>query len=54
MADLSIQVREVDGVAVLEPAGFINAHTVRQFEGSMERLVEAGEYSVLLNCRDLA
>ena len=54
MADLSIQVREVDGVAVLEPTGFINAHTVRQFEEAMEKLVEAGKFSILLNCRDLA
>ncbi len=53
MADLSIQVREVDGVAVLEPAGFINAHTVRQFESTLEELVEAGKYTILLNCRDL-
>ena len=54
MADLSIQVREVDGVAVLEPTGFINAHTVRQFEEAMEKLVEEGRFSILLNCRDLA
>lgn len=54
MADLSILVREVDGVAVLEPCGFINAHTVRQFEESLERVVESGRYSILLNCRDLA
>lgn len=54
MADLSIQVRDVDGVSVLEPAGFINAHTVRQFEEAMEKLVEAGRFSILLNCRDLA
>lgn len=54
MADLSIQVREVDGVAVLEPSGFINAHTVRQFEEALETLVDQGRYSILLNCRDLA
>ena len=39
MADLSIEVQEVDGVAVLLPAGFINAHTVRDFEEAMEALV---------------
>jgi anti-sigma B factor antagonist len=54
MADLSIQVRDMDGVSVLEPAGFINAHTVRQFEEAMEKLVEAGRFSILLNCKDLA
>jgi len=54
MADLSIMVREVDGVAVLEPAGFVNAHTVRQFEAAMEELVQEGRYQILLNCRALA
>ena len=53
MADLSIQVREVDGVAVVQPEGFINAHTVRQFEGALEGLVRAGKYTILLDCRTL-
>jgi anti-anti-sigma factor len=53
MADLSIQVREVDGVAVVHPAGFINAHTVRQFESSLEGLVQAGRFQILLNCEQL-
>ena len=42
MADLSIQVREVDGIAVMRPEGFINAHTVRMFEDALEKLVAAG------------
>jgi anti-sigma B factor antagonist len=53
MADLSIQVRQVDGVAVVLPDGFINAHTVRQFESTLEELVESGQYTILLNCKDL-
>lgn len=53
MADLSIEVQEVDGVAVLLPAGFINAHTVREFEAAMEALVSGGKYTILLNCRNL-
>ena len=54
MADLSIVVQEVDGVAVLLPAGFINAHTVREFEEAMEALVKGGKYTILLNCRNLS
>jgi len=50
MADLSIQVHEVDGVAVLRPEGFINAHTVRQFEAALEALVREGKYTILLDC----
>jgi anti-anti-sigma factor len=51
MADLLIQVHEVDGVAVLRPEGFINAHTVRQFELALEALVHEGKYAILLDCR---
>src|ERR1039458_4493566 len=53
MADLSIAVRQVGDVAVLLPAGFINAHTVRDFEEALERLVQDGRYTILLNCKDL-
>lgn len=53
MADLSIAIRHQDGVAVLLPAGFINAHTVRDFEAAMEAQVRAGRTTLLLNCRDL-
>ncbi len=53
MADLSILVRDAGGASVVEPSGFINAHTVRQFEGALERLVQEGRYTILLNCRDL-
>jgi len=51
MADLLIQVREVDGVAVVRPEGFINAHTVRQFEAALEAQVRQGRYTILLDCR---
>ena len=54
MADLLIQVRDVDGVAVLEPEGFINAHTVRQFEGALEALVQEGRFTILLDCKLLS
>lgn len=54
MADLSIQVRDVDGVAVVQPEGFINAHTVRQFESALEGLVGSGKFTILLNCQHLS
>jgi anti-anti-sigma factor len=53
MADLLIQVREVDGVAVVKPEGFINAHTVRMFEDALEKLVAAGRVTNLLDCQGL-
>lgn len=53
MADLSIQVREAGPVAVVQPQGFINAHTVRQFESALEGLVAKGQFTILINCQDL-
>ncbi len=53
MADLSIAVRQVGDVAVLLPAGFINAHTVREFEEALEGLVRDGRYTILINCKEL-
>jgi anti-sigma B factor antagonist len=54
MSDLVVAVREVGHVAVVLPAGFINAHTVRQFEGTLEGLVQQGKYTILLNCQELS
>ncbi len=54
MADLSIAVRHVGDVAILLPTGFINAHTVRDFEDTLEKLVQDGRYTILLNCTDLS
>jgi len=54
MTDLSIAVRQVGDVAVLLPVGFINAHTVREFEEALEQLVQEGHYTILLNCKDLS
>lgn len=54
MADLlTIQVQQVDGVSVVKPEGFINAHTVRQFERALEELVRQGQYTLLLDCEHL-
>ncbi len=53
MADLSIQVRDAGPVAVVQPQGFINAHTVRQFESALEGLVAKGQFTILINCQDL-
>ena len=53
MADLSIQIRDENGVAVVQPEGFINAHTVRQFESALEGLVAVGKYTILLDCKGL-
>ncbi|MCL1893388.1 MAG: STAS domain-containing protein [Holophagaceae bacterium] len=53
MTDLSIIVREVEGATVFEPSGFINAHTVRQFETGLEDLIGKGCYNIILGCANL-
>jgi anti-sigma B factor antagonist len=54
MADLSIAVRQAGEVAVILPVGFINAHTVREFEEALEEQVREGRFTILLNCKDLS
>ena len=53
MADLSIQVRDIEGIAVMQPEGFVNAHTVRQFESALEELIQAGKFTILMDCEGL-
>jgi len=54
MPDLTIQVQDRDGIAVVLPNGFINAHTVRKFECVLEELVERGRFTILIDCRELS
>ena len=53
MTDLTIQTRELDGASVILPSGFINAHTVKQFESALEGLIGRGLYNILINCAGL-
>ena len=50
MADLSLEVRTVDDdIAILSPKGFINAHTVRQFEDELSQAVGDGRVKLVIN-----
>lgn len=54
MADLSVEVRPVgDDIAILVPKGFINAHTVRQFEEELTQAVAGGRVKLMINGSDL-
>jgi len=53
VTDLSIQVRKLDEISVVEPVGYINAHTVRRFETTLEDLIKEGHYNILLKCTNL-
>ncbi len=49
MADLEVTCRRAGNVTVVEPRGFINAHTVPAFESELNRLVETGEVRIVIS-----
>ena len=53
MSDLEVQTREVDDVVLLYPRGFINAHTVRVFEGEIQKALDRRRYKIVLSCAGL-
>jgi anti-sigma B factor antagonist len=46
--------RHADDVVVVYPRGFINAHTVRQFEKELNSALEAGHSKIVINGSGLA
>ncbi len=54
MSELTVETRDLEQVTLVYPRGFINAHTVRLFEGELRRLVEQRRLRIVLNCADLA
>lgn len=54
MPDLTVQSRRVGDVTVVTPQGFINAHTVREFEQALSEAVEDGNDKILINGSELA
>jgi len=54
MPDLSVEARELEHVTLIYPRGFINAHTVRLFEGEIQRSLEKRRFNIVVNCQGLA
>jgi|SRR5919106_1286988 anti-sigma B factor antagonist len=54
MPELKIDVRSLGNVAVVEPVGFINAHTARDFESVIQNLIEQNQHNIVINCKDLS
>ena len=46
--------RDADDVVLLYPRGFINAHTVRVFEGEIQKALAQGQFKIVVNCAGLA
>jgi anti-sigma B factor antagonist len=53
MSDLSVDTRDVEDVTVLYPRGFINAHTVRGFDGAIQEAMGRRRYKLVVNCEGL-
>jgi anti-sigma B factor antagonist len=54
MSDLTVDSRDVFDVTVLYPRGFINAHTVRGFDGAIQQAMDRRRYKLVVNCEGLA
>ena len=54
MSELSIETRELEGVLLLYPNGFINAHTVRLFETEIQKAIEQKQFRIVVNCAGLS
>ena len=54
MSELTVETRDVEGVTLLYPRGFINAHTVRQFEGEIQKALAQGHFKIVVSCSGLA
>ncbi len=49
MPELEITIRSVGSVAVVEPRGFVNAHTVSGFERALSERVDAGNVRIVIS-----
>jgi anti-sigma B factor antagonist len=49
MTELSVDTRELEGIVLLYPRGFINAHTVRLFEAEMQKALDQGRYRIVVS-----
>ena len=53
MSELSLTSHEREGVVLLYPSGFINAHTVSTFEGELQKAMGGGCYRIVVSGQDL-
>jgi anti-sigma B factor antagonist len=53
MSDLTVDTREVEGIVLLYPRGFLNAHTVRLFETEIQKALDRKSYNIVVSCGGL-
>ena len=53
MTELSVDSRELEGIVLVYPRGFINAHTVRLFEAEIQKALDQGRYRIVVSGAEL-
>lgn len=53
MAELQVHAAQKDEARILYIDGFINAHTVQEFEKSVQSALEEKNFRILINCKEL-
>jgi len=54
MSELTVETRDLDEITLLYPKGFINAHTVRLFEGEIQKALAQRRFKIVVNCSALS
>jgi anti-sigma B factor antagonist len=49
MSELTVDRRDMEGIVLLYPRGFVNAHTVRLFESAMQGALDEGRYRIVVS-----
>lgn len=53
MSELLVDTRDLEGVVLLYPRGFLNAHTVRMFESELHKAMERRALNIVVSCGGL-
>lgn len=54
MSELTVESRDEGAVTLIYPRGYINAHTVRAFEGEIQSALQRQRFRIVVNARELA
>jgi anti-sigma B factor antagonist len=54
MSEFKIGIRESEGVHVLDLKGYLDAHTAPKLEEAFTNLLNARQYRIVVNCKDLS
>lgn len=54
MSELKVEARDLDEITLIYPKGYINAHTVRVFEGEIQRALQQKRFKIVVSCASLS